>query len=475
VITIKFNPKEDIAGSLLLEARDLNNPLALAVKLREGKDSRSVYLRTAFSPELQQKLAEFDPEQPLSGQLLDLLINELNLVLAHAPFYQKQRFRGMSWSKNREKLMKSLVKHADELVNHLSDLKPDDPMKNEGLFAFNRLLMEEIYPDEIDTSRKAEWCAWNLLASSEQDKVIAAWENWKIERQKWKKTHSESFPGFHPATEDDVWKGFRDWLKTNVFFNKCAYCEGKITGYPGHTEHFRPKSRVRRIELDGDKSEIVNILEEDSEEIQHPGYFWLAYHWQNLLPSCEYCNGNEGKLDVFPVEHTNIGVKRLTLEETEGLTSRIIQSKTDPEVFYLEPDDLDRLEGRLLLHPYYDNPEEHITFEDTGTSKVWEDSPKGKWSRKVFDLDETTKLEARRTQQRTARKLYVNLLNSLDNDDVADLVRLREEAERFMQRYYKGPETYAAAVFDYIHWYCARTRLDPVSLLGERRNKSADL
>src|SRR5258707_747882 len=119
MIKIDFNPAEDIAGSLLLENGDLEHALALAVKLREGKDAHTVFLRTALSPELQQKLDELDPQQSLSEPVRDLLINELNRVLAQTPLYEKKRFRGVGWSKNRDKLMKALAKHGDELINHL--------------------------------------------------------------------------------------------------------------------------------------------------------------------------------------------------------------------------------------------------------------------------------------------------------------------------------------------------------------------
>jgi hypothetical protein len=32
--------------------------------------------------------------------------------------------------------------------------------------------------------------------------------------------------------------------------------------------------------------------------VEHPGYFWLAYHWKNLLPSCAFCNAHLGKKSI---------------------------------------------------------------------------------------------------------------------------------------------------------------------------------
>lgn len=83
-----------------------------------------------------------------------------------------------------------------------------------------------------------------------------------------------------------------------LFHDKCAYCEGKPTSQgPWDVEHYRPKGRVK-------------------ENSVHPGYYWLAYTWDNLLPSCTFCNQRRtdqptwdepiagppaGKLDQFPL------------------------------------------------------------------------------------------------------------------------------------------------------------------------------
>jgi len=57
-----------------------------------------------------------------------------------------------------------------------------------------------------------------------------------------------------------------------LFHGKCAYCESRIRAIqPTDVEHFRPKGRV-----DGCRG--------------HPGYWWLAAIWENLLASCILCN-----------------------------------------------------------------------------------------------------------------------------------------------------------------------------------------
>ena len=70
--------------------------------------------------------------------------------------------------------------------------------------------------------------------------------------------------------------------------DKCAFCESKIThiGY-GDIEHFRPKGAVRQRETD---------------PLQYPGYYWLAYEWNNLFLSCQLCN-QRFKGNCFPLHN----------------------------------------------------------------------------------------------------------------------------------------------------------------------------
>jgi uncharacterized protein (TIGR02646 family) len=124
-----------------------------------------------------------------------------------------------------------------------------------------------------------------------------------------------------------------------LFYGKCAYCETRL-GVAGDwdVEHYRPKGRV-------------------SENPAHPGYYWLAYTWENLLPSCTYCNQNRkdaplydepepgdaaGKLDQFP----------LVDENRRAMTPA---------------DDL-RLEQPLLINPCdpADDPEQQLTYDIHG-------------------------------------------------------------------------------------------------------------
>lgn len=97
------------------------------------------------------------------------------------------------------------------------------------------------------------------------------------------------------------------------FYGKCAYCEAPIRDYQhGDVEHFRPKAGVTDENgqpvylLDGEGQAKIDA---NGEPLKHPGYYWLAYEWTNLLPTCVKCNQADvrqgrriGKHSRFPVE-----------------------------------------------------------------------------------------------------------------------------------------------------------------------------
>jgi hypothetical protein len=463
MIKINFDPNAPnaIPGSLLLVAGDVTE--ALAAKLRDGVDAHSTYLRSALSSATQQDLQNWQPAQALPPTLHGALLTELNQLLGGPTLYDRRRFRGMQWRKERETLLKSLIKEVDDAIQKQQNWA-NTPT------SLNRLLLEEIYPSDISVSPKAEWEGWNLLAAAATGRVIDRWEDFKVTRGVWKAQPQPrgKEPVFDPKLEDDIWKGFRDWLKVHVFHGKCAYCETRITGFPGDTEHFRPKGRVRDLnrQMNDDSLEIVKIVDDDGDAMEHPGYFWLAYHWQNLLPSCEFCNTAGGKGDIFPIDKSHIGVKRLTEDEIRDLAEKITQSLKATDVYYLQPKDLDRIEGRLLLHPYYDDPAEHIFFDMEGRANPWNNSKQGEKSKRFYNLDEPSKLQARRDEQSQARERYFTRIAI-----TSDVNRLKQIAKEFMDEYYDGTKPYAAAVFDFIHFHLEKTRYDPAYLLPELRRK----
>lgn len=130
---------------------------------------------------------------------------------------------------------------------------------------------------------------------------------------------------------------------------KCCFCEADFTanGY-GDVEHFRPKAGFTKTR---------------SGKLMKPGYYWLAYDWDNLLFSCQICN-QRFKKNYFPLEDETKRSKNHTFD-------------------YLE-------ESTLLIRPSLDNPEDHITFNrHVPVAKTTEGKPsvKGKTSITAFGID----------------------------------------------------------------------------------------
>ncbi len=77
-----------------------------------------------------------------------------------------------------------------------------------------------------------------------------------------------------PPLNQEIWKGFKEFMFKHAFHGKCAYCESDLSGHSfGDAEHWRPKSEVRRA----DGSLVAG----------HKGYARLAHEWENLIPSCQ--------------------------------------------------------------------------------------------------------------------------------------------------------------------------------------------
>ena len=175
-----------------------------------------------------------------------------------------------------------------------------------------------------------------------------------------------------PAGEvEAVWREHKKWLLRNKFDNKCAYCEKSLSDIPREAEHWRPKRKMSGPRV-GD----------------HPGYFWLAYNWRNLLPACSMCNSYRGKKNQFPVAKGHVFRLKLTDAELDHLICRgdAIPSNAEIGLWYPGIQDLDSLEEPLLLNPYVDeDPTVDLEFGPNGLIRPL--TKKGEWSVKVFDLN----------------------------------------------------------------------------------------
>ena len=143
-----------------------------------------------------------------------------------------------------------------------------------------------------------------------------------------------------------------------IFHGKCAYCESPYRAVDAQDiEHFRPKGGV-------------------SESKPHPGYWWLAANWSNLLPSCPACNQRRKHAQYTP---------GMSLEEFELQMERAPAATTGKgNAFPVrannwvtgEMGDL-AVEDPLLINPCERDPGAHLEWvlDRDPTMPIWAADP----------------------------------------------------------------------------------------------------
>jgi hypothetical protein len=231
--------------------------------------------------------------------------------------------------------------------------------------------------EQISEAEKEEFRSWLNEADAATRKAVEDYE----------------MNGTPSEEVEAIWRAHKKWLLRNIFDNKCAYCEKNLSDIPKEAEHWRPKRKIS-----------------GPDARDHPGYFWLAYRWRNLLPACSMCNSYRGKKNQFPVSNGHIFRLMLSGAELDRLRCRTdaIPSTTEVGWWYLGAEDLDVLEEPLLLCPYVDeDPTLHLEFRPNGLIKPL--TKKGEWSIKVFDLNR----EDLRTARAKAELDTENMLGQL--------------------------------------------------------------
>jgi len=198
-------------------------------------------------------------------------------------------------------------------------------------------------------------------------------------------------PGSSVEVKGELYKRAMPFL-LSLFNNKCAYCEAIITDtHPGDVEHYRPKGRLK--DMDG---KIVKVTI-NGKEVDHPGYWWLCYEWENLLPSCIDCNRRRnhgedsaaaGKADIFPINGKRAG----------------------------SPNDPLTAEDALLLNPTEADfkPEDHFEFQKNGLIST--KSKRGELSCELLGLNlRETLVEQRAEAFQNARTAFSSLLGMMQN------------------------------------------------------------
>ncbi|HEY7345756.1 MAG TPA: hypothetical protein VH620_09355, partial [Gaiella sp.] len=131
---------------------------------------------------------------------------------------------------------------------------------------------------------------------------------------------------------------------------KCAYCETPLAEEAMLADRFRPASGA--LALDG-------TLSPDH-------YWWLAYTWDNLYPSCAECRSFKGAR--FPVRMERAA---------PGTTGEALRD-----------------ERPLLLEPRRDDPEQHLVYAEDGS--VASTTEEGRATIEILGLNRAQLLATRR-------------------------------------------------------------------------------
>ena len=152
-------------------------------------------------------------------------------------------------------------------------------------------------------------------------------------------------------------------LKTSQH-GKCFLCESKVTHTSsGDIEHFRPKGGHRQSAKD---------------TLQKPGYFWLAYEWENLFFVCELCN-RRFKKNLFP----------LLKSENRCTSYKINTSQEEP----------------LFINPEIENPEDFISFRGEIVFAI-DGNLRGKTTIEGAGLDRVELESNRKTTLEKIKRIY---------------------------------------------------------------------
>ncbi len=185
---------------------------------------------------------------------------------------------------------------------------------------------------------------------------------------------------------------------------KCAFCESKVAQIaPGDVEHFRPKAGYRQRR---------------NGPLKRPGYYWLAYAWENLLFVCELCNRRE-KGNWFPLEK---GSKRARGPH---------HALTNERARFIDPAD-----------PNGEDPGAHLTFREHIVIAV-NGSKKGKVTRRGLGLNRRELSGHREDHLQWVRTIYELVVEPPHTPRKA-------EAEDFLRRAASPDAEYSAMVRAYL-------------------------
>ena len=197
----------------------------------------------------------------------------------------------------------------------------------------------------------------------------------------------------------------KDTLR-KVQHKKCCFCEGQFEAFAAaDVEHYRPKGAMQQ----GKNSPRLI-----------PGYYWLAYSWDNLYWCCQVCNRSYKK-NYFPLENPNQRARSHT-------------------------DDIAN-ERPLILNPGGpEDPSRHIKFRDAiavGSTNA------GRKTIEIVGLNRDTLIEERLSRLNELR-LLLDIVEIFSSNPAPRSTQLLEEARLKLTAAVQPAAEFSAMAADFL-------------------------
>ena len=185
-------------------------------------------------------------------------------------------------------------------------------------------------------------------------------------------------------------------------YGKCCFCE-QIIYEDGDVEHFRPKGAYKQ---------------ELGKPLKYPGYYWLAYEWDNLYLACTACNQRH-KENLFPL--------------------------INPEDRAISHRDNIKTEKPIFIDPGKEDSENFIEFR--GEFAVgFDEEGRGQTTIQALGLNRTSLRESRKDKLKLLQSLS-QILKSIDqNSQSIELIEELDQAKILLKKSMSSKGEFSAAV-----------------------------
>ncbi len=196
-------------------------------------------------------------------------------------------------------------------------------------------------------------------------------------------------------------------LLVDIHHGKCCFCETWFAESINlDVEHFRPKAGVRQ-DLDQKEDEL-------------PGYYWLAYRWDNLLLSCNACN-RQFKKTLFPLKNPSDRARNHNEDVSQELP--------------------------LFVDPVGQNPRDYIRFSDDTPVGI---TPEGKVTIIKLGLCRPGVTGDRRTHLDTIVKVYDGMKGLETRSGISGSEALAKDLRKFIEKAMRPESKFSSMVSDYV-------------------------